>query len=139
MGALKETRKWNALQTVWKNIWQTAAALLFILLIWSIAHVAVGNDLLVPSVADCLKELGRLLTSGSFWRAFLHTFLRVFYAFGLSFLMALVLGLISYMVPWFGRFLSPIVSMFRSLPTLAILLILLVWAGAAKAPVVVAT
>ena len=138
MGVSKETRKYNALQAVWKNVWQTAAALLFILLIWSIAYAAVGNDLLVPSVGDCLKEIGRLLTDGGFWRAFLHTFLRVFYAFGISFVLALILALISYMVPWFSRFLSPIVSMFRSLPTLAVLLILLVWAGAAKAPVAVA-
>ena len=138
MGVFKETRKWNALQTVWKNVWQTAAALLFILLIWGVAHVAVGNDLLVPSVRDCLKEIERLLTNGSFWRAFFHTFLRVLYAFGVSFVLSLILAFVSYLLPTFGRFLSPIVSMIRSLPTLAVLLILLVWAGAAKAPIIVA-
>lgn len=134
----KKATKLNALAVVWKNVWQTAAALLFILLVWSIAHVAVGNDLLVPSVGDCLKEIGRLLTDGGFWRAFLQTFLRVLIAFGISFILALIFALISYMVPWFGRILSPIVSMLRSLPTLAVLLILLVWAGAAKAPIIVA-
>jgi NitT/TauT family transport system permease protein len=62
----------------------------------------------------------------------------VIFAFGISFVLALIFALIAYMVPWFGRFLSPIVSMLRSLPTLAVLLVLLVWAGAAKAPVIVA-
>ena len=62
----KKATKQNSLSIVWKNVWQTAAALLFVLLAWSIAHVAVGNSLLVPSVNDCLKEMGRLLINGGF-------------------------------------------------------------------------
>lgn len=134
----KKTTKQFALGIACKHLIQTLIALAFILVVWGVAHIAVGNDLLVPSVGDCLKEIGRLLIDGGFWRAFLHTFLRVLIAFGISFFLALIFALIAYMVPWFGRFLSPIVSMLRSLPTLAVLLILLVWAGAANAPVVVA-
>jgi NitT/TauT family transport system permease protein len=134
----KKTTKQFTSTIAWKNLWQTIVALAFLLLLWVVAHVAVGNDLLVPSVGDCLKEMGRALTDGGFWHAFLHTLLRVIFAFGISFVLALIFALIAYMVPWFGRFLSPIVSMLRSLPTLAVLLVLLVWAGAAKAPVIVA-
>ena len=134
----KKATKWNFWTMVLKNLVQTLIALVFILVLWGVAHVVVGNELLVPNVGDCLKEVGRLLTDGVFWRAFLHTFSRVLYAFGLSFALALIFALVAYMVPWVGQILSPIVSMLRSLPTLAVLLILLVWAGAAKAPIIVA-
>ncbi len=134
----KKTAKQFALDIVWKNLWQTLVALVFILLVWWAAHGVVGNDLLVPSVRDCLKEMGRLLADGVFWRAFLRTLGRVFLAFGLSFVFASIFALISYMVRSFGKILAPIVSMLRSLPTLAVLLILLEWAGAARTPIIVA-
>ena len=97
-----------------------------------------GNELLVPSVGDCLNRMVKLLTDGSFWRACFQTLNRVFLAFGISFILAVIFALISYMVPWFGGILSPIVSMLRSMPTMAVLLILLVLAGASKAPIIVA-
>ena len=134
----KKTAGQFTLRLAWKNLWQTMVALAFLLLLWGVAHIAVGNDLLVPSVSACLKKMGQTLADGGFWRAFSYTFFRVVTAFGISFVLALIFSLIAYMVPWFGRILSPIVSMFRSLPTLAVLLILLAWAGAAKAPVIVA-
>ncbi len=134
----KKTAKQFTLDVVWTNLWQTLVALGFILLVWWVAHCIVGNDLLVPSVGDCLQEMGRLLTDGVFWRAFLRTFGRVCLAFGLSFVFALIFSLIAYMVPSFGRILAPIVSMLRSLPTLAVLLILVVWAGAAETPIIAA-
>ena len=71
----KQTTKRNVFAVAWKNLAQTLVALVFILVVWAVAYAAVGNDLLVPSVGDCLKEMGRLLTDGGFWAAFLHTFL----------------------------------------------------------------
>ena len=113
-------------------------ACLFLLLVWVIAERIVGNKLLLPNVLDCLKETGNILTSNIFWLSFLHTMLRVFLAFGISFIVALIFAFVSYLLPAFDEFFSPIVSFLRSLPTLAVLLILLIWSGAEKAPIAVA-
>ena len=134
----KKATKQFAFSIVWKNLAQTGIAWAFLLVVWGIAYVAEGNELLVPSVGDCLHRMGKLLADGSFWRACFQTLNRVFLAFGTSFILAVIFSLISYMVPWFGGILSPIVSMLRSLPTIAVLLILLVVAGAGKAPIIVA-
>jgi NitT/TauT family transport system permease protein len=134
----KKATKQFTFSIVWKNLAQTGIALAFLLLVWGIAYVAEGNELLVPSVGDCLNRMGKLLADGSFWCACFQTLNRVFLAFGISFILAAIFSLISYMLPWFGGILSPIVSMLRSLPTIAVLLILLVVAGAGKAPIIVA-
>ncbi len=120
------------------NCIQALSALLFMLVAWGIAYLSFGNELLVPSLSDCVKEFWDLLGSGSFWLAVANTLLRTLGAFVVSFLLAGILAVISYLLPSFGRFLMPIVSALRSLPTLAILLILLVWWGAGFAPVAVA-
>lgn len=121
-----------------KNCIIWAAAIAFLSLVWVVAYYAVGNDLLVPSFSDCLKRLFVLLGTRVFWTAFFATLLRVLIAFVLSFVLAVVLAVVSYLLPTFKAFFAPIVSVLRSLPTLAVLLVLLVWTGANGAPVVVA-
>lgn len=123
---------------VWKNLLQTAVALVALVVVWVAAHALVGNELLIPDFSACLKEVGKMLGKAAFWTAFWNTFRRVLIAFALSFAFAAFFAVIAYLVPWFCRILSPLVSFLRSLPTLAVLLIILVWSGAAVAPVVVA-
>lgn len=123
---------------IWKNCIAWAAAFLTILAAWAVFHAAVGNELVLPAFSDCLKETGVLLGEAAFWRAFLHTFLRVFAAFAASFILAAVFAVLSYVLPAFGRFFAPFVATMRALPTLAVLLLILLWTNAGLAPVVVA-
>ncbi len=114
------------------------AAICFLLLVWVIAYFAVGNELLVPSLSDSLEEMGKFFVTASFWRAFSGSVLRALIAFFLSLLFALVFAVIAYLLPVFERIFAPVVSALRSLPVLAILLILLYFLGAGEAPVIVA-
>ena len=121
-----------------KNIVQTLAAIGFLLVVWFITYFSVGNELLVPALPDSLKEMGELLAKGAFWKAFSMTLLRTLWAFAISFVFALIFAVIAYMVPAFANFFAPLVSALRSIPVLAVLLILLSFFGAAEAPVAVA-
>ena len=125
-------------KAIWKNCIAWASTIAALIVIWIAACYIVGNDLLVPSFSDCLKKLGALLLSGEFWAAFFFTVKRVLIAFLISFVFAAFFAVIADMVPWFSLFFTPLVSFLRSLPTLAVLLILLVWAGASTAPIAVA-
>lgn len=121
-----------------KNLIHGGLAAAFLLGVWLIAYFATGNELLVPSPIDCVREMGALFRGVGFWRGFFATLGRAFAAFGVSFVLAAIFAVIAYLVPSFGRILSPIASALRSLPVLAVLLILLIWWGAAYAPVAVA-
>ncbi len=123
---------------LWKNLWQTAVAVGFLLLVWLIAYFAKGNELVVPSFSACLRETGRLLGESAFWLGFLRSLLRAVVAFLLSFACALAFACLAYAFASFARLFAPIVSAMRSLPVLAILLILLSLFDAGKAPVAVA-
>ena len=122
----------------WKQLIITASAIAFLVIAWLVAYAVVGNEWLVPAFSDCVKKTWVILTTGSFYKAFFATLLRVLTAFVFSFVLALVFALVAYTVPMFGAFFAPMASMLRSLPTLAILLILLVWTDAGRAPVIVA-
>ena len=66
------------------------------------------------------------------------TLLRALFAFVISFLLAVIFAVIAYLLPWFERFFAPIVSVLRSMPILAVLLILLSFLDAGQAPIAVA-
>ena len=123
---------------IWANLAQGLGAIVFLIALWAAVYFLVGNELLVPAFSDCLKEAGKLLLSDGFWNAFLRTLARALGAFGIAFILAGIFAVISYLLPAFERFFAPVVSALRSLPTLAVLLILLVWWGAGFAPVAVA-
>lgn len=123
---------------LWKNIWQALAAVLFLIGVWLVAYVVKGNELLIPSFSDSVKEAGELLVRKGFWLGFAKSLLRVILAFIISFVIAVIFAVIAYLYPSFGIFLAPIVSAFRSLPIMAVLLILLSFLDAGEAPVAVA-
>ena len=121
-----------------KNVWQTLAAVVFLIAVWFVAYLAVGNELLIPDFKDSLKEFVKLFVSAWFWQSWAMTMLRALAAFAISFAAALALAVLAYMCPAVGSFLAPIVSALRSLPVLAVLLIFLAFLNAGVAPIAVA-
>ena len=123
---------------IWKNIAQTLAAIGFLLIVWFVAYHAVGNTELIPPLSDSLQQMCALLVSGDLWAALGMTLLRTFWAFGVSFVLAVGFVVLAYVYPAVGNFFAPLISALRSMPVLAVLLILLSFLGAGKAPVAVA-
>ncbi len=121
-----------------RNLLWSVAALAFLWAAWLLAHLLVKNDYLVPSFSSAMQKVGEYLGDGAFWNAFFNTFLRTLTAFFISFFGAAILATAAYLLPPLGHFLSPLVSVMRSLPTMAVILIILVWTTPVQAPVAVA-
>ena len=121
-----------------KNLIQTAAAILLLLLVWVIAYLCVGNPELIPAPWESGKEFGVLFSSGGFWQGLLFTIGRVLLAFAISFVFAVVFAVIAYLYPTFNGIFTPVVSAIRSLPVLAVVLVLLAVLGAGNTPIAVA-
>ena len=126
------------MKKVLHNALYALCALAVIVGVWCVAHASVGNELVLPSLSASVKATFLLFGKRVFWTAFFHTLLRVLIAFAISFVIAGGFALIAYLLPTFGRIFMPIVSFLRSLPTLCVLLLILLWADAGVAPVVVA-
>ncbi len=132
----ERNKKWIGIAV--KGGAQLLAAALFLACAWGIAYAIADNPLLVPPLWESIKKAGGLLGDGWFWRCFLATFGRVLLAFSLSFVLAVIFAVIAYLLPSFRVFFTPIVAVLRSVPVLAVALILLVWFGAGNAPLAVA-
>lgn len=121
-----------------KNILFSLAAVVFLWLAWIIAYFIVRNDYVLPSFTETMSALWRLLGDAAFWRSFWSTFGRTALAFAVSLVLGVGLALIANLHTWVRSFLSPIVSVLRTVPTMAVILVLLLWTTPRIAPVIVA-
>lgn len=120
-----------------KTMLFSALAVLFLWLAWIVAYALVGNEYVLPSFWETLKEFGRLLTEAAFWRAFGNTLLRTLWAFLFSLVLGVGLALVANLHRAVRSFFAPIISVMRTVPTMAIILMLLIWTNPRVAPVIV--
>lgn len=120
-----------------KNLLFSALAVVFLWLTWIIAYAVVKNDYVLPSFWETVKECGRLLSEAAFWRAFGNTLLRTLWAFLLSLVLGVGLALVANLHGVVRAFFAPVISVLRTVPTMAIILMLLIWTNPRVAPVLV--
>lgn len=119
------------------NIIYSIVAVMAMLSIWIISYYAVGNDYLVPSFFESIKSFFECFTEGIFWVSFSNTILRMIIAVVISFVFSVVFAILSILGRRFSCFINTIIAVLRTLPTLAVVLIILVWSNPFIAPVVV--
>ena len=108
-----------------------------ILLIWAILSAIINREALLPSVWDTFLALTNVFSHGEFYLSLLGTLLRSLIAFIVSFLLAFVFAYFSFKSENFKLSITPIIRILRALPTIAVVLLLLVWTNSQIAPVVV--
>lgn len=120
-----------------KNLIFSLLALVALWLGWTIAYFLIGNGYILPSFRETVAQCGSLLTDGAFWRAFGGTFLRTLRAFLFSFVCGVALAVPAAFRKEIRAFFSPVVSVLRTVPTMAVILVLLLWTSPSAAPVIV--
>lgn len=120
------------------NILFSVSAVAVMILVWVIAYYCIKNDYIIPSFGDTVVSIWRdCLISGPFWLAFGNTVLRTLLAFAVSFVMAAALACVCALSKKTAAFVTPFMVFFRTLPTLAVILVLLIWTNPRVAPVIV--
>lgn len=110
-----------------KNLLISASAIVFLWLVWLIAYFAVKNDYLLPSFWETCTSVGKLLGDGAFWIAFSASLLRTLAAFAVSLVFGVAFAVLARCFAPVRAFFAPIVSILRTLPTMAAVLLLLAW------------
>lgn len=121
----------------YQNALLSLTAIVVLWLAWIVAYYIVRNEYVLPSFWDAFAEMGRILTDASFWRAFWNTFLRTLWAFLASMALGIVMAACAHLVKGIRAFFAPIISVVRTVPTMAVILMLLLWTTPNMVPVIV--
>ena len=108
-----------------------------IIAVWGIVAFFVNDEFLLPTVGKTLTVFFGLFGYAEFYLALVGTLLRTLIAFTLSFILAFAFALISYKSQLAYKIISPVITIIRVLPTVAVVLLLLVWTNSNIAPVIV--
>ena len=115
-------------------IWVTT---LIVLLLWGLIAYKVDNEVKMPSPIRTLEALTTIIGDKNFITSVAATLKRSLIGFVIAFSLALVLGILSGVSNGIFYLIRPIVIAGRSIPTMAVILVALIWLGRDVAPVLV--
>lgn len=118
-------------------LYTVAGAALFVA-VWWIAAAAYDKNLIFPTPADAICELGRELGRAAFWRGFAFSLLRSGVGFAAACFSAVVCAYCGKAWRPLKNILAPVIGILRSLPTMSVILLLILWTGSEITPVLVA-
>lgn len=118
------------------NIAYAAIAVAITLIVWEVAAAIVGTELILPDIGATFVALSDLVCGKRFWISLGGTIARSLIAFSASFILFFLLFYACSCFDSVRRIAEPIISALRTLPTMAVALLLAIWAGGYVAPVI---
>ena len=108
--------------------------LLFIVVLWSVLSYISNNSFIVPSPVLTFEALSKIVIDTYTYKILFLTLLRLFISVFVSFGFGVVLAIFSYSSPKFNTFIKPIIVLLKTLPLVAIVIMLLVIIGRDYSP-----
>jgi NitT/TauT family transport system permease protein len=105
---------------------------------WILAETRFQQTGIIPTPAATLRIIGEEMRKDSFFAAIFSTLERSLISFLVSFALAGVLAALTHITKFIGAMLGPLIVLCRSMPTMALILILLLVVGSDLLPIVVA-
>lgn len=115
-----------------RNALRRAGVVAFWLLVWQLASMAVGSELLLAGPAAVLVRLAQLVPTAAFWSTVGFSLARIAAGFAVAFALGLVLGLAAHRWHALAELLAPAVSFLKSVPIVCVIVLLLMWVGSVR-------
>ncbi|WP_050798116.1 ABC transporter permease [Johnsonella ignava] len=117
------------LSSSYRNMYKKTAAVLFALLFWQLTASAIGQSILIAGPFEVLNSLTMLIRTKEFYLTVIHSFSGISLGFIYAFVLASILGFISYKYDFFSTLLYPYVLMTKSVPVASFVILALMYVG----------
>ncbi|MBE5756975.1 MAG: ABC transporter permease subunit [Clostridiales bacterium] len=121
------------------NIVVPILTVIVIFSVWLISSLSVADEIILPTPFAVFEEVIELLKTNRFYQSYFNTLLRSVVAFLVSFVLAFIFAIISKFSSILRKIIETIIPIIRALPTIAVVLLLVLWVDSSVAPVVVTT
>lgn len=113
-------------------------SVVILLTIWKISALIVDAEVILPSPEKVLNSIKDIVTEKNFNKRLVSTILRGFLGFFISLSSGVIIGILAGVFPLFRRVIAPVISIIRSTPVIAVILLALIWFNINYVPVFVA-
>lgn len=127
----------NMTQYSLKNKRYLTISIFILILVWQTAAIIVDNRLLLPSFFNVLSDIYTIIFSNNFIILIFSSIFRCIESFILSLAIAIMLSIFSYLNKFIYNFLYVIIIFLKSIPTMAFIVIVLIWTSKEFAPIII--
>ena len=120
----------------WKSKYTLISFILFIVL-WECTAILINNDIYLPKVECILEETINLIKDKNFYMYVSSSFARTVMSYLCALILSVVFGILSFVYPFFRYLINPMNSFIKTIPTLVLVVLALVWFDKDKAPFIV--
>jgi len=106
---------------------------------WIAIERLVDNPFLIPSVSAVLTSLIEIFTQIEAWVVVWNTVARLLVSVGIAFSLGMVFLVLTILKEETALLLRPLVTVFKTVPVASIIIVLLVWFGSDRSPLVITT
>ena len=115
------------------------SSLIFMWAVWFIAQKTIKNQYVVPTFSQTINALFSVVKQSFFWQALIRTLIKVLISVLVCFILAFSVSILGKIFKTSRVFFKPIMSVIRTLPTMAILVLILIYTNRFTAPIIVAS
>ena len=109
----------------------------FWLALWQVASIIVDNKILLAGPYEALLSLFTLAKTGDFWLSIVYTLLKITGGFITGLILGILFACLSYRFSLFREFITPPVSVIKSIPVASFVILVIIWAGASSLSVII--
>ena len=121
-------------QTIFNNKIEKVMAVAAALVLWQLAAVYIGEDILLVSPVKVVSRLSHLVLEAEFWGAVLFSFKRITCGFLVAVATGIVLAVAAYRFRIVEVFLWPYMSVIKAIPVASFIILCLIWLNSSTLP-----
>ena len=121
----------------WNKKSQVFLGTIVFLVIWEFIAIKINKDIYLPKIEDVLISMIEIIKSPEFIKNSISTLYRTIVSFTIALILSVILGVLSFMYPFLKNLLAPLNSIGKTIPTMILVLLALIWFDKDKAPFVV--
>lgn len=111
----------------WKSKIYTLISCLFFIILWQVIAVITNNDIYIPKLQQVSEAFKDIYMEQNFWKAIFSSFYRTIISYILALAFSMILGILGAVYPFFRYLMQPLNSFAKTVPTMVLVVLLLVW------------
>ena len=111
----------------WKSKIYTLISCLFFIGLWQVIAVITNNDIYIPKLQQISEAVKIIFMEQNFWKTIFSSFYRTIISYLLALAFSMILGILGAVYPFFGYLIQPLNSFAKTVPTMVLVVLLLVW------------
>ena len=121
----------------WKSKLYTLLSCIFFMGLWQLIAIIINNDIYIPRIQQVIEAINIIFKDQNFLRVILSSFYRTMLSYILALIFSMILGVLAVVYPFFKYLMQPINSFSKTIPTMVLVVLSLVWFDKDKTPFVV--